>query len=92
MSEVAREFKFTASEKDAKLGGEIALGFFFIGGLCSVLVGALADTINRCKFFMYIVVLGEISCIGTYMVTSYEQLLVCRILTGISIGGCAPIV
>ena len=92
MSEVAREFKFTASEKDAKLGGEIALGFFFIGGLCSVLVGALADTINRCKLFMYIVVLGEISCIGTYMVTSYEQLLVCRILTGISIGGCAPIV
>ena len=92
MSEVAREFKFSAVEKDAKLGGEIALGFFLIGGVVSVLVGALADTVNRCKLFMYIVCLGEISCIGTYMVTSYEQLLVCRILTGISIGGCAPIV
>ena len=74
------------------VGGEIALGFFLLGGICSVLVGALADTVNRCKLFMYIVVLGEISCIGTYMVTSYEQLLLCRILTGISIGGCAPIV
>ena len=26
LSEVAREFKFTAQEKDTKLGGEIALG------------------------------------------------------------------
>ena len=92
LSEVAREFKFSAQEKDTKLGGEIALGFFLLGGICSVLVGALADSVNRCKLFMYIVVLGEISCIGTYMVTSYEQLLFCRILTGISIGGCAPIV
>ena len=92
MSEVAREFNFSDEEKDAKLGGEIALGFFMIGGIVSVLVGALADTMNRCKLFMWIVVLGEISCIGTYLVTNYEQLLFCRILTGVSIGGCAPIV
>jgi MFS family permease len=92
MTAVAKEFNFSADEKDSKLGGEIALGFFLIGGVVSVMVGALADTVNRCKLFMYIVVLGEISCIGTYMVTTYEQLLFCRILTGISIGGCAPIV
>jgi len=89
---VATEFNFTAAEKDAKLGGEVALGFFLIGGVVSVLVGALADTVNRCKLFMCIVILGEMACVGTYMVTTYEQLLVCRILTGISIGGCNPIV
>ena len=92
MSAVAKEFGFSAVEKDAKLGGEVALGFFLIGGLASVLVGALADTVNRCKLFMYIVCLGEMACVGTYLVTTYEQLLVCRILTGISIGGCNPIV
>ena len=92
LSAVAKEFGFSDVEKDAKLGGEVALGFFLIGGVVSVLVGALADTVNRCKLFMYIVCLGEMACVGTYLVTTYEQLLFCRILTGISIGGCNPIV
>ena len=92
MSAIAAEFNFSAAEKDAKLGGEIAFGFFMIGGVVSVVVGGLADTANRCKLFMWIVLLGEVACLGTYLVTTYEQLLLCRILTGISIGGCSPIV
>jgi MFS family permease len=92
MSAIAKEFNFSAAEKDSKLGGEIAFGFFMVGGCVSVYVGGLADTANRCKLFMWIVLLGEVACLGTYLVTTFEQLLLCRILTGISIGGCGPIV
>ena len=92
MSAIAAEFNFSPAEKDSKLGGEIAFGFFIVGGVVSVLVGGLADTANRCKLFMWIVLLGEIACLATYLVTTFEQLLLCRILTGISIGGCGPIV
>lgn len=53
-----------------------------VGGLVSVVVGGLADTANRCKLFMWIVLLGELSCLGTYLVATFEQLLLCRILTG----------
>ena len=92
MSAIAAEFNFTPAEKDSKLGGEIAFGFFIVGGVVSVVVGGWADTANRCKLFMWIVLLGEIACLATYLVTTFEQLLLCRILTGISIGGCGPIV
>eukprot|EP00596_Hydrurales_sp_CCMP1899_P005379 CAMPEP_0119043370 /NCGR_PEP_ID=MMETSP1177-20130426/21173_1 /TAXON_ID=2985 /ORGANISM="Ochromonas sp, Strain CCMP1899" /LENGTH=420 /DNA_ID=CAMNT_0007011311 /DNA_START=183 /DNA_END=1445 /DNA_ORIENTATION=+ len=92
MSAIAKEFNFSAAEKDSKLGGEIAFGFFMVGGCVSVYVGGLADTANRCKLFMWIVLLGEVACLGTYLVTTFQQLLLCRILTGISIGGCGPIV
>jgi MFS family permease len=92
MSAIAEEFKFSPAEKDSKLGGEIAFGFFIVGGVVSVVVGGWADTANRCKLFMWIVLLGEIACLATYLVTTFEQLLLCRILTGISIGGCGPIV
>ena len=92
MSAIAAEFNFSPAEKDSKLGGEIAFGFFIVGGVVSVVVGGLADTANRCKLFMWIVLLGEVACLATYLVTTFEQLLLCRILTGISIGGCGPIV
>lgn len=35
---------------------------------------------------------GEGPCLLTYLVTSYWQLFVLRALTGISIGGCLPLV
>lgn len=35
---------------------------------------------------------GEGPCLLTYFVTSYWQLFVLRALTGISIGGCLPLV
>jgi MFS family permease len=35
---------------------------------------------------------GEAPCIATYWVTNFWQLLVLRILTGISLGGCLPLI
>lgn len=94
LSRVADEFGFSAHTKDAKLGGEVSLGFFMVGGACGLVVGWLADRaslISRPKLFAMVVLLGELSCIGTYRSTTYPELLLCRIMTGISIGGASPI-
>jgi len=69
-----------------KLGGDIALGFFVIGGIVSLLVGILADSLNRCLLYATIVAIGESACICTYFVTSYDQFYFCRVMTGVSIG------
>lgn len=74
----------------------MSLGFFLVGGACGLIVGWLADgaggtALSRPKLFALVVLLGEISCIGTYRSTTYHELLLCRIMTGISIGGASPI-
>ena len=33
LSAVAAEFGFTDEEKDLKLGGEVSIGFFLVGGI-----------------------------------------------------------
>jgi predicted MFS family arabinose efflux permease len=91
LSAIAEEFNFSIAEKDKKLGGEIAVGFFIVGGLASVVIGFLADRLNRCKLFAFIVALGQVAGLMTYRARTYRELLVCRVLTGISIGGCNPL-
>jgi len=44
---IAREFGFSDLERDEKLGGEIALGFFLIGGVISI----IAVSSNKYSFF-----------------------------------------
>ena len=67
-------------------GGDIAFGFFVVGCIVSFLVGYFADTINRTILFSVLVFFGELSCLLTYFTTTYMQLFICRIFTGISIG------
>jgi MFS family permease len=92
LSVVAREFGFTTQERDVKLGGYISLAFFLVGGMVALLIGRFADRFDRTKLLALVVVAGEIPCAATYFCDSYEQLFVCRILTGISIGGAPPLV
>ena len=92
LSTIAEEFGMDDDERDVKLGGMIALGFFFVGAPVSFLVGFLADSINRSPLFAATVFVGELGCLGAAFVTSYPQLYVCRVLTGISIGGAIPII
>ena len=65
-------------ERYVKLGGLIALGFFFVGAPVSFTVGWLADSINRSPLFATTVFFGEIGCFMVYFVKSYWQLYVCR--------------
>ena len=92
LTAIAREFKFSDADRDAKLGGNISFGFFVLGAPAALLVGYLTDSCNRCKLFGLVVILGEAACLGTYWVQTYPQLFACRVLTGISIGGAAPVI
>jgi MFS family permease len=42
--------------------------------------------------FAATVLVGELGCLGSAFVTSYPQLYVCRVLTGISVGGALPVI
>uniref|UniRef100_A0A7S2RV00 Major facilitator superfamily (MFS) profile domain-containing protein n=1 Tax=Mucochytrium quahogii TaxID=96639 RepID=A0A7S2RV00_9STRA len=92
LSQAAQEFNFTTVQRDKKLGGDIALGFFCIGGFSSLLVGSLTDLINRTYTLVVVLMLGETACFATYWVKTYEQLFVLRSLTGISVGGSVPLI
>lgn len=92
LSAIAQDFGFTDKERDQKLGGYIAVGFFIVGGPAALLIGYLADFCNRTVLFGLVVILGESSTLGAYWVQTYGQLLACRVLTGISIGGATPII
>ena len=96
LSAVAAEFGFSDHERDAKLGGEISLGFFIVGGICGLFFGWLTDSsrvnIPRTQLYALVIVLGEIGCLWTYVSRSYVELLAARIITGISIGGSSPVI
>ena len=92
LSLIANEFGFSPAQRDDLLGGKIAIGFFIIGGFISIVSGYLADTMNRIYLFAMIVLIGESSCLATYWSKTYTELYICRIFTGISIGGATPIV
>ncbi|KAL7524450.1 hypothetical protein ACHAXR_000578 [Thalassiosira sp. AJA248-18] len=92
LSTIADEFGMDEDERDIKLGGLIALGFFFVGAPVSFMVGWLADSINRSPLFAVTVFFGELGCLMSVFVQSYWQLYICRVMTGISVGGAIPVI
>jgi len=46
---------------------------------------------NRCVLFGFLTIFSGTACLSTYYVQTFEQLLVCRTLTGIGIGAASPI-
>lgn len=92
LSAAAKDFGFSDAERDEKLGGFIAIGFFIIGGTVALVVGYFTDIVNRAALFGVVVVFGETACFGTFFVRTYGELFACRVLTGISIGGATPII
>ena len=92
LSAIADDFGFTDGERDEKLGGYIAFGFFVVGGPIALLVGYFADVSNRPKLFGLVVALGESASFCAFWVKTYPQLFVCRVFTGISIGGATPVI
>jgi len=61
LSMIADEFHFNNQEKDEKLGANIAVGFFIIGGPIALLAGYYADIVNRCILFGLILTLGSLA-------------------------------
>jgi MFS family permease len=92
LTTIADEFNMNDEERDRKLGGNISLAFFLLGAPASFVVGLLADTQDRSKVFGWTVFIGEMACFLTYFVRSYNQLYICRAVTGFSIGGALPVI
>ena len=84
--------KVDTPKADLYLAGYIPLGFWIIGGIASIFMGVLADTGNRRNLLGLVAGLGAASSLATFFASStFEGLLVCRVFTGIAIGGSSPL-
>jgi len=88
---VAREFGMDDAERDAKLGGELALGLFLLGAPAALALGAAADAYNRVRLVALILVVGGVASLGTASSQSYAALFWWRALTGVSLGASLPV-
>jgi hypothetical protein len=92
LTAIAKDFGFDEQERDQKLGGDIALGFWLLGAPAAVVIGCLADTYNRAILFAVTAAIGEGACLATYFAQTYTQLYICRALTGFALGGAVPLI
>jgi MFS family permease len=92
LTAIAAEFEFTDEQRDKKLGGDVALAFFILGCPVSFLVGWAADKYPRLPLFAITIIIGEGACAYTYWTTTYNELLITRALTGVSVGGATPLI
>ena len=91
LSQIADDFGFNDFQKDIKLGGEISLVFWLIGGFVTLFLGYLTDIVSRKKLLIFVIIFGEVPCLLTGFVENYNQFFWLRALTGIGIGGIIPI-
>ena len=91
LSPIAAEFGFNDLERDIKLGGEISLVFWLIGGFFTLFFGYFTDIASRKKLLIISMLFGEIPCFLTGFVENYQQFFWLRALTGIGIGAIIPI-
>lgn len=91
LTQIARDFGLSDLERDQKLGGDIALVFWMLGGVVSLTVGYLTDRIPRRALFAAILFVGEIPCFLTGFARDYDDLFWLRAATGLGIGGAMPI-
>ena len=91
LTQIATDFGFNDIERDVKLGGEISLVFWLIGGVVTLFFGYFTDLVSRKKLLIISILAGEIPCFLTGFVQTYEQFFWLRALTGIGIGAIIPI-
>jgi len=72
--------------------GLISSIFVVFGAVIALLWGFFADKYKRKPLVVATVLLGEIPCLLTAYVDTYEQLLAVRMLTGLGIGGMMPLI
>ena len=92
LTQIAVDLGLTPLQRDVQLGGYVSVAFFLCGGVVSLWVGRLADRASRRHMLLWTVLLGEVPCLLTAYVDSFAALFVLRALTGIAIGGAAPLI
>src|SRR5262245_13076013 len=97
LSAVGAEFQFSRAQIDQRLGADINLTFWMLGGVVTLLIGYLADRgdlgerWSRKRLLIAVALLGQLACLGSGLCRNYEQLFWSRALTGIGIGGAFPL-
>jgi MFS family permease len=91
LTQIARDLGLDDLQRDVMLGGNISAVFWILGSLITLGIGYLTDLVPRKKLFIAVIIVGEIPCLLTGFVQTYDQLFWMRALTGIGIGGALPL-
>ncbi|MBL9040827.1 MAG: MFS transporter [Myxococcales bacterium] len=98
MTAIGAEFGFSRAEIDQRLGADVNLLFWMLGGVLTLLIGYLTDRgdltkkLSRKWLLTIVAVIGQLACLGSGLAKNYDQLLWARALTGIGIGGAFPLI
>ena len=91
LSQIAEEFEISDEERDARLGGDVSVAFFIVGGPVGIVAGWYTDRYPRNIMYGTVALIGSLGSFLTFCVTSHATLLMARAVTGISIGGASPV-
>ncbi len=97
LSAIGTEFGFSRAEIDQRLGADVNLMFWMLGGVVTLLVGYLTDRADlsqklpRKHLLFAVAFMGQAACLASGLVKTYEQLYWARALTGLGIGGSFPL-
>jgi predicted MFS family arabinose efflux permease len=92
LSAAAADFGLDDAEKDRVLGGALMACFFLVGAPAALVVGYLADRVRRVRLLFAVVAVGAVPCLAVYWARTVPAFFFLRALTGVSVGGCFPLV
>jgi len=92
MTAIARLFHMNNYERDAYIGGELTLFFYFPGVLGALLAGVLSGVLDRRLLFAALALLTSVTCLITTQVSTFQGLAWARAFSGLGIGGSLPVV
>lgn len=98
LTAMGQEFGFTRAQIDQRLGADINLMFWMLGGVVTLGIGYLTDRadltriVSRKLLLCLVALGGQLACLFSGLVHTYEQLYWARALTGLGIGGSFPLV
>lgn len=92
MTAIAKLFHFNNYERDAYIGGELTLFFYFPGVFGALLAGVLSGILNRSMLIASLAIITSVACLLTARVGTFGELAWARALTGFGIGGSLPVV
>jgi len=92
MTAIAKLFHFNAYERDAYIGGELTLFFYFPGVFGALIVGVLSGILDRRLILAVLCIMTSIACLLTARVGTFGELAWARAMTGFGIGGSLPVV